>query len=959
MNVPVATYRIQFSLNFRFVDARDLVPYLRVLGVTHLYASPRFKAGKGSSHGYDVADPLRINSELGTEREFEELVQKLKSYGMGLLLDIVPNHMVASAENPWWMDVLENGSHSDYAGHFDIDWHPATTKAAFLQENRVLLPVLGDLYGKVLENRELNLKIDENGFYVAYHEHRFPLNPRTYEPILEHCLAIVRRAGSAASCAAAELSRILNTVKKLPGLPDAVQKNSERRRRAPRRVKDRLWELYHHSPGLREPLDETLRYFNGTRSNAKSFEPLDRLLSGQAYRLAYWKMAAEEINFRRFFDVNELVGLRVEDPKVFDDRHRLIAELVKKDDVAGLRIDHVDGLYDPRGYLERLWRMVAAHAKTHTASERYLLVEKVLARDEKLPADWPVAGTTGYDFLNAVNGLFVDCGTLPVLDADYHRFTRSDIPFSEICYTRNKQVMEQLFAGELSGFSHALGRLAASDRQARDLPLYELVRALVELTACLPVYRTYIRNFTISPRDRDYLERTLAVARRRTPADKVSDAAFAFLCRVFLLNPPSYAKNQRAEWLRFVMQWQQFTGPVMAKGLEDTASYIYNVLVSLNEVGGDPLREKPPFDAEALHAFNLERLSRWPHTLNASSTHDTKRSEDVRARINVLSELSEEWLARLHRWSRWNRPKKQDVNGQLAPGANEEILLYQTMIGAWPLCAEDVPEFIERLVAFMQKALREAKVHTSWIDSNFRYEEAVAAFIRNITTPGESNRFLQDFLAFQSEIAFYGHLNSLSQTLLKIALPGVPDFYQGTELWNFSLVDPDNRRPVDFQGHARALDDLKSQEATNLDVLLGHLVENWPDGRIKLYMIRRALHFREAHREVFAAGNYMPLAASGRKREGLFAFARRRRNTWVIVATPRLFTKLAGRGQPPLGRGVWGARQLELPEDSPGRWRNVFTDEILLTHRIHGKKAIPLEKLFARFPVALLERIPE
>jgi len=519
--------------------------------------------------------------------------------------------------------------------------------------------------------------------------------------------------------------------------------------------------------------------------------------------------------------------------------------------------------------------------------------------------------------------------------------------------------MQQLFAGELSAFGHALGKLAASDRHARDLPLCELVQALVEVTACLPVYRTYIRSFAISPRDRGYLERTLAVARRRTSPAKVSDDAFAFLRCVLLLNPPTYAVDRREEWLRFVMQWQQFSGPVMAKGLEDTASYVYNCLISLNEVGGDPLREKLPFDADAFHAFNQERLSRWPHTLNASSTHDTKRSEDVRARINVLSELSEAWLARLHRWSRWNRPKKQMVNGQAVPDPNEEILLYQTMLGAWPFEPDHVSEFIERLLAFMQKALREAKVHTSWIDSNLQYEAAVATFIRGITDRSEANRFLQDFLAFQKGIAFYGHLNALSQTLLKITSPGIPDFYQGTELWDFSLVDPDNRRPVDFQIQAHLLDELKSQEATDLGALLRDLVQNWQDGRIKLYMIRRALNFREAKQELFAAGDYVPLSLLGRRREDVFAFARRRRNALAIVATPRLFTRLTDEGQPPIGKRIWGARKMSLPHDFPGKWRNVFTGETLFAHRAGNEKVIPLEKLFSSFPVALLERISE
>ncbi|HUX09281.1 MAG TPA: alpha-amylase family glycosyl hydrolase, partial [Terriglobia bacterium] len=472
--VPVATYRIQFSLNFRFVDAKNLVPYLHELGITHLYASPRFKAGKGSSHGYDVADPMRINSELGTEEEFEDLIRKLESYGMGLLLDIVPNHMVASSENPWWMDVLENGQDSEYAGYFDITWHPATGKGSFLLEGKVLLPVLGDLYGNVLEAQELNLKLDENGFYIRYYDHRFPLNASTYREILEHCLEGARLIRNGDSSVIVETSRVLEAVKRLAARKSSDQQRVERKHEAHQWIKSRLWEIYQHSPGLKRCLDETLRFFNGVPGDPQSFDPLDRLLAAQSYRLAYWKMAAEEINYRRFFDINDLVGLRVEDPRVFDARHRLIAELAQKESMIGLRVDHVDGLYDPRRYLERLQTTVTGTDGNHRRINRYIIVEKILGRDEPLPGDWPVAGTTGYDFLNAVNGLFVDPNGLNTLEKNYRRFTGCELSYSEICYRCNKQVIQQLFAGELVAFSHSLGKLAAQDWQARDLPLPEI-----------------------------------------------------------------------------------------------------------------------------------------------------------------------------------------------------------------------------------------------------------------------------------------------------------------------------------------------------------------------------------------------------------------------------------------------------------------------------------------------------
>ncbi len=958
--VPVATYRIQLSLNFRFVDARNLVPYLHDLGITHLYASPRFKAGRGSSHGYDVADPMRINSELGTEDEFEELVRKLKSYGMGLLLDIVPNHMVASPENPWWMDVLENGPESEYAKYFDIDWHPTAGKGSFLQDNKVLLPVLGDLYGNVLEAQELNLKFDENGFYIRYYDHRFPLNPSTYQPILEHCLEGTRAAKQGDAEVIEEISHVLEAVKRLSNRVSPAQGRVQRKHEGHKWIKHRLWETYHHSSCLKHCLEETLRFFNGTPGDAESFEPLDRLLAAQAYRLAYWKMSAEEINYRRFFDINELVGLRVEEPRVFEDRHRLIAELAKREEVIGLRVDHVDGLYDPPRYLERLRAAVAAKGGSRSPVNRYIVVEKILGRDEPLPDDWPVAGTTGYDFLNAVNGLFVDPSGLNTLEQDYRRFTGCELSYGEVCYTRNKQVIHQLFAGELAAFSHTLAKLASQDRRARDLPLSELVRAFVEVTACLPVYRTYVRNFTISDRDRAYLDWSLKAARRRTSAAEVSDAAFDFMRRVLLLEAPSYAAAQRKAWLRFVMQWQQFTGPVMAKGLEDTAAYAYNCLVSLNEVGGDSLREKPPYDVQAFHAFNQNRLAHWPQTMNATSTHDTKRSEDVRARISVLSEIDRAWLRCLHRWSAWNRPHKTVWNGRPAPDAAEECLLYQTMLGAWPLNPAEEEEFVERLVAFMQKALREAKVHTSWIDPAEEYESVVEAFIRNSLASNTRNRFMEDFLQLRKTVAAHGCINSLSQALLKIMSPGIPDFYQGTELWDFSLVDPDNRRPVDFHNRVRLLDEIRLRDREGLAELLKDLVSNWQDGRIKLYLLHKALNFRLAHKELVGTGDYIPLEVAGQRSGHVVAFARRRRKQRAIVAVPRLVAGLLRGKKSSWHQKSWPALNVVLPRECPGKWRNVFTEATVSAKQVAGdQRVIPLSRMFEDFPAVLLEPASE
>ena len=957
--VPAATYRIQFSLNFRFSDAKELVPYLHDLGITHLYASPRFKAGKGSSHGYDVADPLRINSELGTEEEFDDLIRKLKNYGMGLLLDIVPNHMVASSENPWWMDVLENGASSEFARYFDIDWHPATGKGLFLQDNKVLIPVLGERYGKVLENQELNLKLDENGFYFRYYEHRFPLNPSTYRVILERCLDDIRKAKEFDSALVDEVSRVLDAVRRLPEPKGSAQQQIKDRREAHKWIKDRLWDLYQHSPGGKRGLDETLRFLNGTPGEQCTFEPLDRLLSAQAYRLAYWKMAAEEINYRRFFDINELVGLRVEDVRVFEDRHRLIIELSRKEEGIGLRVDHVDGLLDPTRYLERVRDATAVREESHNPVNRYLIVEKILGRDEPLPDDWPVAGTTGYDFLNAVNGLFVDPAGLSRLERDFHRFTGFQLSYADVCYSRNKQAIYQLFAGELASFAHSLARLASQDRHARDVPLPELVRGFVEVTACLPVYRTYIRDFSISNRDRSYLEWTLEAARRRTSSEEVSAAAWDFLRRVLFLDPQPCARDQRKPWLQFVMRWQQFTSPVMAKGLEDTASYVDSSLISLNEVGGDCLRGKPPDDVPAFHSFNQARLARWPHTMNSTSTHDTKRSEDVRARISVLSEIDRAWLPRLHRWSKWNQLHKPEYNGKRVPDKNEECLLYQTMLGAWPLDGAEDAGFLDRLVSFMLKALREAKVHSSWINPDVGYEKAVEQFIRSSVVPGSRSRFIEDFHELRKAIAYYGCLNALSQTLLKITSPGVPDFYQGTEMWDFSLVDPDNRRPVDFEKRVRMLDEIGSRETNAPEELLKDLVSNWQDGRIKLHLIRKALNFRLAHQELFAVGDYIPLKVLGQRRDLLVAFGRRRRKDWLMVAVPRLVAGCLRRQGSMLPKANWPALKMILPSECPLRWRNVFTrSSVSARPGRSGEIELPLSAMLDRFPCILLEPEP-
>ena len=621
---------------------------------------------------------------------------------------------------------------SEYADFFDIDWHPAALKAAFLQQNKVLLPVLGDLYGNVIERRELVLKLEESGFRIRYFDRQFPLDPTSYLPVVQQIVEQMQLLPENEPEALAGLNHVLEEIKQMPSALALSPQEKTARQTSIRSIKEKLWQIYSSSAAARKAFDEVIRLWNGTKGEPESFNRLDQLLSVQSYRLAYWKIGLEEINYRRFFDINDLVGLRVEDPGVFEERHRRIFSIVREGKVTGLRIDHIDGLYDPLVYLQRLQQGAVPKGSKQADQNIYVVVEKILGERESLPDEWPVAGTTGYDFVNSVNAIFIDPEGLSALERVYANFTKKSEPFARASYAGNKLVIEQLFAGEMQALTKLLAGLAAQDRHARDLPLHELVQLLIEITACLPVYRTYMRGESISPRDRMFIERALELARERTPARKVSDAGLAFLRQVLFLKPPPYAEDQREAYLRFAMRWQQFSGPVMAKGLEDTASYVHNSLISLNEVGEDPLRESLPLEVEAFHLSNLERQRKWPYTLNATSTHDTKRGEDVRARINVLSEIPSRWEAALYRWSRWNQSQKKTVRDHLVPDTSLEVLLYQTMLGAWPAHEDQVIEFKERVKEFMLKAAREAKVFTSWIESDTEYESALEQFVEGI-----------------------------------------------------------------------------------------------------------------------------------------------------------------------------------------------------------------------------------
>ena len=948
--VPCATYRLQFNSHFRFEDARKLVPYLQQLGISDLYASPIFKARRGSLHGYDVTNPECFNPELGTEQEFESLVEELKAHEMGLLLDIVPNHMAASSENPWWMDLLENGRDSPYQSFFDIDWNPADRAL----QNKVLLPILGRPYRQALENRELALTLEETGLFVCYSGLRLPLSLKSYSSVLSHGISRLEETLGKGPPVSQQLKQLVGSIKRLPSHYAVDPMNPAEKQRQRQKIKEGLCRMVDTSPELRAFLLENIALFNGGKGAPAIFELLDNLLQQQVYRLAFWKTGRDEINYRRFFDINDLIGVRVENPHVFEATHSLVFRLIQEGKVTGLRVDHIDGLYDPLEYLRRLQhRVVPEQGGAVGPQALYVIVEKILSSGEVLPKEWPASGTTGYDFLNIANALFVDGKGLQALDSIYSQFTGSRVAFDDAVYEKKKQVVEELFAGEARNMANHLWRLGQQSSPDFHSSHEHLTKALIGITACLPVYRTYISTHAISQRDSHYLETAIREAQRRDPS--IEARTLDFLKRVLFLQPPVEAGSEEGElWLQFVMRWQQFTSSVMAKGLEDTALYTYNRLISLNEVGGNPGANPglPDLQVEEFHRRIMARQAHWPYTLNATSTHDTKRGEDVRARINVLSEIPAVWEQHIIQWSRWNLPKKQRIDDSLVPDPNTEILLYQTLVGAWPFSASEVPGFKNRLKSYIVKATREAKAFTSWLSPNTEYENALISFLESILDDSDQNEFLVDLLQFQRQVAYYGALNSLAQAVLKATSPGVPDFYQGTELWDLSLVDPDNRRPVDFQKRIGLLDGLLKQEAKGQPLLAQQLLNSWEDGRVKLYVTYKALNARKAYQDLFLEGDYIPLQVQGQRQEHVCAFARRRGKTWALIAVPKLLTKVGPVAKLPLGQRVWGDDSLPLPDGAPGRWADVFTGEVL---RASPKaKVLSLSRIFGLFPVSLL-----
>ncbi|HWM88438.1 MAG TPA: malto-oligosyltrehalose synthase [Kofleriaceae bacterium] len=923
----VSTYRLQLSGAFRLADALAAVPYLDSLGVAALYVSPISTAAPGSGHGYDVCDPTSINPELGSEEDLRALSEALAARGMGLLLDIVPNHMAASTANRWWRNVLADGPDSPDAPVFDVDWRPTGATG----RGQVLLPVLGDRYGLVIGRGEIRLVLEEDEPAVAYHDRRFPMAVHSWPGVLE----------TAAEPLSPDAAGLLRAI---AGDIRAAQAGTGSRRfvdpATGALLRERLAQLMTERPEVRDALAAALEA-------ERDPDRLHELLEQQAYRVADWRIASERVNYRRFFDVADLISVRVEDPSVFERTHGLILRLVAEGLVSGLRIDHIDGLWDPIDYLERLQAAVTAAGGGPT----WVVVEKILSGDEELPPEWPVAGTTGYEFGRAVASALLDPGGLAALDELYYRFTGRPERFADLLYRQKSHVLAELFAGEMERRSQELFRLAELDRYARDLSRRQLGEAFAAVTVAFHAYRTYARDMRQNRIDRERIEQAVAEAARRRP--DLDPDAFALVRRVLLFEtaPGGGATEAPWErdraWLEMVMRWQQLTGPLMAKGQEDTALYQYNRLLSLNMVGGEPDPPRESLGAAGFHRHAAAQVERWWGGLMATSTHDSKRSEDVRGRLHVLAEIPDAWQRALWRWHRFNQPHRAQVGEGMAPDANEELFLYQTLVGVWPLDPSEESRFRERLERYLVKAAREAKVHTSWTKVDEAYEAALVGFAAAILDPARSPEFLADFRRMIERVALHGAVNDLAQLALKLGAPGVADFYQGTELWTLTMVDPDNRDPVDLAARARLLADLDAREARGRAGLCAALCRDWRSGEIKAYVTSRGLRARREHAALFQRGEYIPLETAGVRAEHLLAFARRLDGEWLVCAVPRLPATIASGL--PLGARAWRDTSVRLPGGAPASWRDLLSGASITAGDSLGAAA-----LFRHLPVALL-----
>ncbi len=880
-NQPRATYRLQLNADFNFSHVLEIIDYLHALGISHLYLSPSLQASKGSSHGYDVVNHSRLNSELGQKADFELLCNRLEKANMGIILDIVPNHMAISGpENPWWWDVLENGATSLYSRHFDVDWNNDSDD----RSNIILLPILGNHYGLVLENSELVLKHNQGKFTLNYFEKIFPVAPRSLPNILE----IAYQKSNLK-----ELGFLASAFKNLPHASSRDLQRILQRQRDKAVLENLLCDLC-RNPEVVELIDSAVEDINN------DIELLDKLIGRQSYKLAFWKLSKYQVGYRRFFNINSLVGLRMEDPQVFADSHNLVINLFKDRKIDGFRIDHPDGLYDPTEYFIRLRR---------ACPEAIILAEKILEKNEKLPSEWPISGTTGYDFLNLVNGLFIDGEGHEKLIRIWRDFTGEKRDYETLVYQMKKKVLKDILGSELNRLTSDLALICENHRHYRDFANMQLSLALKEVAAGMKIYRTYIQPETgqISDEAKTIVIDAINFAKNQNP--ELDSYIFEFISDILTLKLKGDLESE------FVRRFQQFTSPVMAKSLEDTVFYIYNPLSSANEVGGDP--NDPIVSTRQFYDW-CERVSaNWPLTMLSSSTHDSKRSEDVRARLNILSEIPDDWEKLTTDWKLRNA--KYKTSG--FPDLNTEYLFYQTLVGCWPISEE-------RISKYMEKAVREAKTHTNWFLPNVEFESALKKFISEVMTDSDFMKSLSRFLKL---ISGPGEINSLAQLTLKLTSPGIPDIYQGNEIWDNSLTDPDNRRPIDFKKVMNLFSELK-------DITSEQALHRSHEGLTKQYLIKTILNVRKNHSEFNQPDSFKPAEIIGPAADNVIAFMR---GPNVMVIVTRLTLKLNKK---------WGSTRLSLPK---GHWQDIFTGAFFKT----GPNK--LKELVKNFPVSILIRNSE
>lgn len=920
MIYPIATYRIQFRKEFNFKKAAEAAKYLHDLGISHIYASPILRAREGSAHGYDGIDATVINPEHGSQEEFRETIVLCRKFGIGWIQDIAPNHQAYCPDNPWLSDLLENGRCSEYYKFYDVNWDHYNESL----KGKILAPFLGDYYGNALESGDINLEFEGGSFFLNYFNTRFPVKPESYYTILSKELELFKVYYSEENLDFLKFLGALYSAKNLPTDP------GERKLHV-NFVKKMLSELVETSPIIKEYIDRSVEIYNGEAGKPESFDLIDELHSEQNYRLSFWKVASEELNYRRFFTVNDLISLNINEEEVFTAVHKFISELIKDGLVEGLRIDHVDGLLDPTRYLDQL---------RSRFPDLYIVVEKILEHDENMPDSWQIEGTSGYEFLNYANFLFVCKNNEREFDEIYTDFIGEKFKYYDTLSDKKKLILNKYLAGDIANLAHFANKISNERRHGADFTIFGLRRALSEILMRMNVYRTYFNAEGCRKGDIEYLLKACTLAKQNQPDFQAEISFIEDIIKGVQEMPEGDEKDRR---LYFVMRFQQLASPLMAKGFEDTFLYIYSRFISLNEVGGNP--KIFGIEDEKFHEFNRFRAGRYPRTMNATSTHDTKRGEDVRMRLDVLSEIPKIWRETVQNWQKLNSRYKTETEQGASPDANDEYFLYQNMLGSLPVEEEAYDGWKERMREYITKAVREAKVYTHWLKPDEAYEGAYLSFFDSISGDEGFFNMLKEFAA---KLHHFGALNSISNTLIKIFSPGAPDFYQGTELWDLTLVDPDNRRPVDYELRKKLLAEIE-ETLVRGEISFPEMFTPTDPGKVKLAVIKKGLLARNSEPELFQHGEYEPLYAEGEYADGVVAFSRAKENSELICVAGRYWTRLVDFNFPDFSTADWKGTKISIPT---GKWRDAISGA-----QFESDGALELNDLLGRMPAAALVRM--